>query len=115
MLLMLLPIAVYGGYFGGGIGIMFLAAFRLYGMKDIHGMNGLKAILGATLNGIAAIIFIFARKVSWAPTLLMIGAGIAGGYLGPMLARRLSPVLIRFIVIAAGAIMTAYFVRNMSS
>src|SRR5882757_8334131 len=44
MLLVLFPVAIYGGYFGGGIGIMFLAAMRLYGMTDIHGMNGIKAI-----------------------------------------------------------------------
>lgn len=109
MLLLLFPISVYGGYFGGGIGIMFLAAFRLYGMSNIHGMNGLKAILAATLNGIAALIFISARQVSWRPTLAMVVAGVVGGYVGPVLAKLIRPILIRSIVIAVGSIMTIYF------
>jgi uncharacterized protein len=111
MLFLLFPIAVYGGYFGGGIGIMILAAFRLYGLTDIHGMNGIKTILSTALNAIAAFIFIAAHQIWWRPTLLMMAAGIAGGYLGPVLARRMKPEIIRAIVIVVGAIMTAYFFR----
>jgi hypothetical protein len=109
MLVLLFPIAVYGGYFGGGIGIMILAAFRLYGFTDIHGMNGIKTILSGSLNLIAAIIFIAAHQVYWRPTLVMMGAGIAGGYVGPVLARRTKPAVIRGIVIAVGILMTAWF------
>jgi len=109
LLLMLFPIAIYGGYFGGGIGIMILAAFRLYGMTEIHAMNGIKTLLSATLNTVAAAIFIAAHKVDWPPALLMMAAGIAGGYLGPVVARRLKPGVIRQIVIAVGVLMTVYF------
>ena len=109
MFIVLFPIAVYGGYFGGGIGIMILAAFRLYGLTDIHGMNGMKNILGGSLNAIAAFIFIFAHQVDWRPTLVMMAAAIMGGYAGPLLARRLNPKAIRGIVIAVGAAMTTYF------
>ncbi len=109
MLLLLFPIAVYGGYFGGGIGIMILAAFRLYGMTDIHAMNGIKTLLSATLNAVAAVMFIVAHQVAWAPTLAMMAAGIAGGYAGPVAARRLRPGVIRAIVIVVGVLMTAYF------
>ena len=109
MLCLLFPVAVYGGYFGGGIGIMILAVFRLYGLTDIHGMNGLKTILSGSLNAIAALIFISAHQVDWKPTLVMMAAGIAGGYVGPLLARRMPPVVIRMVVIAVGALMTAYF------
>ncbi|HEY7305645.1 MAG TPA: sulfite exporter TauE/SafE family protein [Bryobacteraceae bacterium] len=111
MLMLLFPIAVYGGYFGGGIGIMILAAFRLYGFTDIHGMNGVKAVLGGSLNAIAAIIFISAREVRWLPALVMMAAAILGGYLGPAFARRLRPAAIRGIVITVGIFMTAYFFR----
>jgi uncharacterized protein len=111
MLTLLFPIAIYGGYFGGGIGIMILAAFRLYGLTDIHGMNGIKTILSTALNAIAACIFIAAHQIWWRPTLLMMIAGIAGGYLGPVLARRMKPEIIRAIVIAVGIIMTVYFFR----
>lgn len=109
MLLLLFPISLYGGYFGGGIGIMFLAAFRLYGFTDIHGMNGIKTILAASINGIAAVVFIFAHKVSWPPALVMMAAGIAGGFVGPILARKLPPAAIRSFVIAVGISMTIYF------
>jgi len=109
MLILLFPIAVYGGYFGGGIGIMILAAFRLYGLTDIHGMNGIKTVLSTALNAIAAFIFIAAHQIWWRPTLLMMAAGIAGGYLGPVIARRMKPEIIRAIVIAVGVIMTIYF------
>jgi hypothetical protein len=109
MLLVLFPVAIYGGYFGGGIGIMFLAAMRLYGLDDIHGMNGIKAILGGSLNTIAALIFISAHHVSWQPTLIMMTAAILGGFTGPIVARRMPPPLIRGIVIAVGFSMTLYF------
>ncbi len=112
MVLLMFPIAVYGGYFGGGIGIMFLAALRLYGMTDIHGMNGIKTILGGTLNALAALIFIVNGQVAWKPTLVMIGASIGGGYVGPKVARKLKPEVIRGVVIVVGVVMTAYFFWN---
>lgn len=112
MILLLFPITVYGGYFGGGIGIMFLAAFRLYGMESIHGMNGVKTVLAATLNTIAALIFIASHQVRWRPTLFMMAAGIAGGYVGPLLARRVSPAVIRAAVIGVGFLMTIYFFHS---
>lgn len=109
MLALLFPVAVYGGYFGGGIGIMFLAVFRLYGLTDIHGMNGIKTVLSGSLNAIAALLFIGAHHVSWTPTLAMMAAGIAGGYIGPIIARRIPAAYVRALVIAVGALMTVYF------
>jgi hypothetical protein len=109
MFLVLFPIAIYGGYFGGGIGIMMLAAFRLYGYADIHAMNGIKAILGGSLNALASLIFIFAHQIDWRPTLIMMAAAIAGGYIGPHFARKMDPRFIRGLVIAVGVAMTAYF------
>ena len=109
LLTLLFPVAVYGGYFGGGGGIMVLAVFRLYGMSDIHAMNGVKTWLMGTLNTLAACIFIAAHKIHWAPALLMMSAGILGGYSGPLLARRLPPEFVRYAVIAVGAGMTAWF------
>ena len=109
MLCLLFPIAVYGGYFGGGIGIMILAAFRLYGMTDMLAMNGIKALLSATLNAIAAALFIFSHLIWWPQTLVLMAAGIAGGFAGPMLARRLSARVLRTVVITVGVLMTVWF------
>ncbi|HTU46532.1 MAG TPA: sulfite exporter TauE/SafE family protein [Bryobacteraceae bacterium] len=111
MVAMLFPISIYGGYFGGGMGIIILAAFRLYGLTNIHGMNGVKTILGGSLNAIASVIFVVAHQVYWRPALLMMAAAVGGGYVGPILARRMPAVVIRSIVIAVGALMTIYFFR----
>jgi uncharacterized membrane protein YfcA len=109
LLALLFPITVYGGYFGGGMGIMILAAFGLYGLKDIHAMNGMKAIMAGSLKLVAALILIGMHRVDWRPTLLMMAAAIAGGYVGPILARRMRPSVVRGIVIAAGVLMTVWF------
>src|SRR5579875_3396561 len=109
LLALLIPISIYGGYFGGGIGIMILAAFRLYGLDDIHAMNGMKTILSGSLNAIAALIFITAHQVAWVPTLVMMVSAIAGGYLGPVLARRAPPAAVRATVSVVGAVLPAWF------
>ncbi len=62
-----LGIAVYGGYFGGGMGLMMLAAFTLWGMTQLHEMNALKSALGVAINGIAIVAFVVAGKVDWPP------------------------------------------------
>lgn len=111
MLGLLFPVSIYGGYFGGGMGIIILAALRLYGLTDIHGMNGVKTVLGGSLNAIAAVIFVVAHQVYWRPTLLMLVAAVVGGYVGPIIARRMAPAVIRAIVIGVGAVMTIYFFR----
>jgi uncharacterized membrane protein YfcA len=106
-------IAVYGGYFGGGMGLMMLAAFALMGMADIHRMNGLKSLLGALINGLAVATFIVARVVDWAIVLPMVAGAIAGGYLGATVARRVPAVHVRRFVIAVGWAMTVvFFVRG---
>lgn len=102
-------ISVYGGYFGGGMGLMMLAAFALMGMTDIHRMNGLKSLLGALINGVAVVTFIVAGVVDWPVALPMVGGAIAGGYLGATLARRTPAVYVRRLVIAVGWAMTLWF------
>jgi hypothetical protein len=102
-------VAVYGGYFGGGIGIMMLAAFSLMDVGDIHGMNGLKAMLGATINGAAVVTFIVAKLVVWQFALPMILASILSGYFGAKIARRVDPRIVRRFVIGVGVVMTVAF------
>lgn len=102
-------IAVYGGYFGGGMGIMMLATFAVSGMTDIHEMNGVKSVLAAALNGVALAAFIVKGAIVWVPGLAMMIGGIAGGYLGAALARRVDRRHIRTLVIIIGWGMTVYF------
>lgn len=107
-----LIIATYGGYFGGGIGILMLATLAMMGMEDIHVMNGLKTALASCINGVAVVIFIFARAVVWPETILMIVGAIIGGYGGAYYARKVNPNLIRGFVIVVGFAMSAYFFIN---
>ena len=102
-------VAVYGGYFGGGVGIVNLAMLAALGMTDIHAMNALKVVLGGVINGIAVITFIVAGAVAWRQGSVMIAGAIVGGYFGAHYAQKLPPAWIRGFVIAVGTVMTAYF------
>jgi len=104
-----LVIATYGGYFGAGMGILMLAMLSFAGMTDIHAMNGIKTVLGAALNGMALIAFVWAHLIVWPQAFLMMSGAIVGGYGGAYLARRTNPKIIRQLVIGIGAAMTVYF------
>jgi hypothetical protein len=102
-------IAIYGGFFGGGIGILMLATLALMGMEEIHTMNALKTVLGSLINGIAVVVFIWFGKVMWPQALIMIAGAVIGGYFGAYYAKKLPPSTVRAFVIAVGVSMTAYF------
>ena len=97
-----LLVALYGGYFGAGIGILMLAALSILGLTDIHQMNGLKNFFGGCINGVAAIYFIWANMVYWPYVVIMALGAIAGGYAGAGMARRLGRTAVRRIVVAIG-------------
>ncbi len=104
-----LVVAVYGGYFGGGVGIMNLAMLAAIGMTDIHAMNAMKVLLGMIINGTAVVAFIIAKAVVWKPGALVIAGAIVGGYFGAHYAQKLPQSWIRWFVIAVGTGMTVYF------
>ncbi|MBL8205604.1 MAG: sulfite exporter TauE/SafE family protein [Blastocatellia bacterium] len=93
---------VYGGYFGAGMGIMMLATLGLLGFANIHQMNGLKNLLGMTINLTAAMYFIFVGLVHWPEALVMAVGAIVGGYGGAGLARKLGAKFVRVAVIVIG-------------
>lgn len=104
-----LAVAVYGGYFGGGLGIMNLAMLAALGMTDIHAMNALKVVLGAVINGVAVVAFIAARAIYWPQCVVTTAGALIGGYYGAHYAQRLPPAWIRTFVILVGVGMTIYF------
>jgi uncharacterized membrane protein YfcA len=104
-----LAISVYGGYFGGGMGIMMLAVLSLLGMTDIHRMNALKTSLATLVNGIAVVAFVWTGTVAWEPGTVMVVGGIAGGYAGAAIARQVSPKVVRTLVLVVAWVMTLYF------
>src|SRR5580692_2588407 len=95
-------VALYGGYFGAGIGILMLAALSILGLTDIHQMNGLKNFFAACINGVAAMYFVFAHMVQWPYVLIMATGAIAGGIGGAGMARKLGRTSVRRIVIGIG-------------
>ena len=102
-------IAIYGGYYGAGAGIMMLAVLALLGMKNIHAMNAFKTLLSVAFNGAAVVLFIVQRKVLWPEAWLMMAGAVVGGYGGGWLAQRLPPTWVRRFVIVAGMVTTVYF------
>lgn len=102
-------IATYGGYFGGGMGLMMLAMLTLAGLTDIHEMNGIKTVLASALNAIALVAFIWAGLVQWPQASVMIVGAVVGGYGGARLAKRVDPAVVRGAVIAVGLLLTAWF------
>jgi uncharacterized membrane protein YfcA len=104
-----LIIAIYGGYFGGGIGILMLATLGFMGIENIHEMNALKTLLTSFINGVAVITFIIAGAVVWLPAILMVAGAIIGGYGGAYFARQIDPRWVRYFVILVGVGLTIYF------
>ena len=102
-------IALYGGFFGGGIGILMLAMLEMVHFEDIHAMNGLKTLLAASINGAAVVTFILAKQVEWPQAILMISAAVAGGFGGAHYAQKLDPRYVRATVICVGTGMTIFF------
>ncbi|UXU73927.1 MULTISPECIES: sulfite exporter TauE/SafE family protein [unclassified Paracoccus (in: a-proteobacteria)] len=105
----MLPVAIYGGYFNGGLGIILLALFALWGMTDLNQMNGLKSWLSFALSVISFVIFAIGGQVAWGPAVVMSLGTILGGYLGAPLARRIPMPMLRALIAAVGFGMTALF------
>ena len=104
-----LVVGIYGGYFGGGIGILMLSALALMGLSDIHQMNAAKTILAGMMNGISAAVFITEGKVVWNYAGAMAVSAIVGGYLGARVSRRVPREAVRWVVIAIGMTLAAKF------
>jgi hypothetical protein len=102
-------VAVYGGYFGAGIGILMLAILGFSGLPNMNAMNGVKNALSIAINGIAIVPFFIAGVIDWPVALLMAVFATLGGYLGSRFFRRIPSHITRVIVIAIGITMTAYF------
>lgn len=107
--LLLFCIAVYGGYFGGGMGIMTLAVLTLIGMRDMHEMNALKTLLVMVINGVGVIVFILSGKVHWGPALVMTLGCICGGYAAGYWVQKVRQGIVRAAIACLASAMTAYF------
>jgi uncharacterized membrane protein YfcA len=102
-------VAVYGGYFGAGIGILMISSLSLMGTGTIHHQNALKTFLAACINGVSVVVWVLNDKVDWQFVPVMASAAIVGGYLGARVARRLPKGVVRWIVIGIGFGLAAYY------
>jgi uncharacterized protein len=102
-------VAIYGGFFGAGMGILTLAALSIQGIEDMQELNALKNLTSAVNYTIAALTFIVAGAISWPHTLIALVTATIGGYVGAALARRLPSLWLRRLVIAVGATLTIIY------
>ena len=100
-----LLIAIYGGYFGGGIGILMLAAFSLTGLPSRHAA-ATKNVLTGVMNAAAVALFAFSPAVHWPAAVLLGGTAIFGGLAGAWLLRRLDDRILRIFIIVIGVTLT---------
>jgi uncharacterized membrane protein YfcA len=102
-------VATYGGYFGGGMGIMNLAMLAAIGMTDMHAMNALKVVIGGFINGVATVTFAVTGAIVWQQGAVMTAGALLGGYCAAHYAQKLPQSWIRGFVIAISLAMTVYF------
>ncbi len=106
-------IAIYGGYFGAGMGILMLALLAFSGLPSLNAQNAVKNVLAVTINGVALVPFVAARIVDWRFAVPMAVLALLGGYCGARFFRRVSQPISRAIVIVIGiAMTTVFFVRS---
>lgn len=106
-------VAIYGGYFGAGMGILMLAVLAFSGLPNFNAQNAVKNVLSVAINGVALVPFIVARIVDWRFAIPMALVALLGGYFGARFFRRVPQAISRTVVILIGVAMTAiFFVRT---
>ncbi len=104
----LLPVAVYGGYFGAGMGFIMLAFLGFTNIHDVHQMNAMKNVAGTVMCAVSIAILTGGNIIDWHAGLIMAAGGTIGGYSGARFARRISSHSIRIAIIVLGLITVAY-------
>jgi uncharacterized protein len=102
-------IAVYGGFFGGGVGILMLALLSIVHVGDIHTMNSIRVLLAMVTKSLAVLTFLVAKVIVWPAVLVMVVGAAIGGYGGARLAQKVDPRLVQAFVVIVGLAMTVYF------
>jgi uncharacterized membrane protein YfcA len=109
LLVTVLLVAVYGGFFGAGLGIMLLAVLGLFSTAPLGRVNALKQALSFVINLVAALLFVFSGKVAWQLVPVMAGASVLGGTLGGRAVRVIDPAMLRRVVVLVGIVIAVLF------
>jgi len=107
--MLLFLVAIYGGYFGAGVGILVIGAFGLIGLTDIHSIIPLKNALSGALRAVAVTVFLVEGKVDWEYGLVMAAGALIGGYIGGSAVRWTNRTLVRIGIVVLGFGMAAYY------
>jgi uncharacterized protein len=102
-------LGVYGGYFGGAVGLMMLAVWTVFTSVELRSMTPLRVLMVAAANGVAVICFALSGNIRWRETLVVMAGGIVGGYLGAHAGRRLPAPLLRALILTITIVTTAGF------
>jgi uncharacterized membrane protein YfcA len=96
--------AIYGGYFGAALGVMYVAALALILDEPLNRINALKNVLSAAVGLMTVVVFAIFAPVHWGAALTLAPATVIGGYAGARLARRLPAAVLRFVIVAFGTV-----------
>lgn len=96
--------ALYGSYFGAGLGVLLLAVLGIFLDDDLQRLNALKGLLSLVVNVVGVLIFVLSGRVNWTAALILLVTAYVGGYAGGKLARRLRPVWLRAGVVTLGVV-----------
>jgi hypothetical protein len=102
-------IAIYGGYFGAGMGVLMIALFLAVSSMDVQSASGVRLVCATSVNLLAVVIFAVKGAIVWNPGVPMLIAGIAGGYLGASVMQRLSEKAVRIAILVYAWGLTVYF------
>ncbi len=109
LLLLLLGVCLYGGFFNAGLGIIILSYLSLAGYTDIHAMNGLKLVVSSVVSLIAIVLFVYDGAIAWYEGTLVLLGTLLGGFVAARYSRRLPQGPVRGVVMVASVLITAYF------
>ncbi len=113
LLLVLLGVSTYGGFFNAGLGIIILSYLALAGYRDIHAMNGIKLLVSTVVSLVAIVLFVLDGVIVWYEGSVVLLGTLVGGYMAAHLSRRLSQEWVRKMVIVASCAITVYFFINL--
>jgi len=103
---------VYGGYFGAAQGVLLMAVLGIGIQDSLQRLNGTKNVLAGLVNAVAAVVFIVVAEVDWVVAALIAVGAVVGGQVGATVGRRLSPFVLRMVIVTVGVVAVVAFVSS---